>query len=72
MNTMNKTVLYDRHLALGAKVIEFGGWQMPLHYAAGIVQEHLETRRGPGSSMFPIWDVLRSAARKPCRFSSMS
>jgi aminomethyltransferase len=48
MKELNKTVLYDRHLALGAEIIEFGGWQMPLHYGPGIVQEHLETRRGAG------------------------
>jgi aminomethyltransferase len=48
MKEPNKTVLYDRHLALGAKIIEFGGWQMPLHYGPGIVQEHLDTRRGAG------------------------
>lgn len=45
---MKKTVLNDRHLALGAKMVEFGGWHMPLHYASGIIEEHLLTRRQAG------------------------
>ena len=31
--------IHDRHVALGAKFSEFGGWLMPLHYA-GVVAEH--------------------------------
>ena len=45
---MERTVFYDRHVALGAKMVEFGGWEMPLHYTAGIVGEHLATRREAG------------------------
>ncbi len=48
MDEWNRTALYDRHVALGAKFVEFAGWQMPLHYGPGIVQEHLETRRVAG------------------------
>ncbi|MGA0797645.1 MAG: glycine cleavage system aminomethyltransferase GcvT [Candidatus Nanopelagicales bacterium] len=37
--------LYQRHLALGAKTHEFGGWDMPMEYAAGgVVAEHTATR----------------------------
>jgi aminomethyltransferase len=43
-----RTVFYDRHLELGAKITEFGGWDMPLQYAGGILQEHLATRRRAG------------------------
>ena len=43
-----RTPLYERHVALGAAMVEFGGWEMPLHYAGGIVQEHLATRKGAG------------------------
>ncbi len=32
--------LHDRHVALGAKFSEFGGWEMPLEYASGVVKEH--------------------------------
>jgi aminomethyltransferase len=37
--------LYDVHVELGAKIVPFGGWEMPLHYATGTVAEHLACRR---------------------------
>ncbi|HQT99407.1 MAG TPA: glycine cleavage system aminomethyltransferase GcvT [Acidimicrobiales bacterium] len=37
--------LYDAHVALGAKIVPFGGWEMPLQYATGTVAEHLACRR---------------------------
>ena len=37
--------LYDAHVALGAKIVPFGGWEMPLQYQAGTVAEHLACRR---------------------------
>ena len=40
--------LHDRHEALGAKFGEFGGWSMPLEYAAGVVKEHTAVREGVG------------------------
>lgn len=43
--------LHERHLALGAKFSEFGGWLMPLQYA-GVVAEHRAVRTGVG-----IFDV---------------
>ena len=43
-----RTVFYERHLELGAKITEFGGWDMPLQFATGIVQEHLATRKEAG------------------------
>jgi aminomethyltransferase len=42
-----RTCLYDLHLALGAKMIDFGGWDMPLHYGSQ-VEEHHEVRRDCG------------------------
>lgn len=45
---MNRTVLYEVHVSLGAKMVEFAGWQMPLHYPTGIVEEHLQTRKQAG------------------------
>ncbi|QGN35543.1 glycine cleavage system aminomethyltransferase GcvT [Microlunatus sp. Gsoil 973] len=45
--------LNDRHVALGAKFAEFGGWSMPLEYAGGgVVAEHTAVRTGVG-----IFDV---------------
>jgi aminomethyltransferase len=52
MKQLLKTVFFDRHVNLGAKMVEFGGWDMPLQYESGIVQEHLSTRRQAG-----IFDV---------------
>jgi aminomethyltransferase len=48
MNQPQRTILYDRHLALQAQIVEFGGWSMPIQYPAGIVQEHLATRKRAG------------------------
>ena len=43
-----KTVLYHRHIELGARMVAFGGWQMPVQYPAGILAEHLATRSQAG------------------------
>ena len=48
MEQLLKTVFYDRHVSLGAQMVEFGGWFMPLQYESGIVQEHLNTRKKAG------------------------
>jgi len=48
MSPLRRTVFYDRHVALNAKLVEFGGWEMPVMYSAGIVEEHLATRKGTG------------------------
>jgi aminomethyltransferase len=44
----NRTALYDTHMALGAKVIDFGGWDMPVDYPTHIIQEHNATRNAAG------------------------
>src|SRR5512137_286539 len=46
--TLRRTVLHDRHVAAGAKMVEFGGWDMPVQYPKGIVEEHLATRKSAG------------------------
>ncbi|MFH0844398.1 MAG: glycine cleavage system aminomethyltransferase GcvT [Pseudomonadota bacterium] len=48
MSESYRTVFYDRHMTLGAKMVEFAGWEMPIFYPTGIVQEHLATRKGAG------------------------
>lgn len=48
MSKIKRTVFHDRHVALGAKMVKFGGWEMPLQYPAGIINEHLTTRREAG------------------------
>lgn len=43
-----ETSLIDRHRASGARLIEFGGWLMPVHYPSGIIGEHHAVRRAAG------------------------
>src|SRR5512144_1810226 len=43
----HRPALYDRHLAMGAKLAVFGGWEMPLEYA-GVVREHTAVREAVG------------------------
>jgi aminomethyltransferase len=43
-----RTPLYDEHLALGARMVEFGGWMMPVQYTKGIIEEHKAVRSGVG------------------------
>jgi len=42
-----RTVLYDRHVDAGAKIVDFAGWEMPIHYGSQ-VQEHHQVRRSAG------------------------
>ncbi|MBF0486083.1 MAG: glycine cleavage system aminomethyltransferase GcvT [Candidatus Omnitrophica bacterium] len=44
--TLFRTPLYDEHLALGAKMVDFAGWQMPVQYQEGILKEHDANRKG--------------------------
>ena len=59
MSELNKTILYERHLSLGAKIVDFAAWQMPLHYKTGTLQEHLTTRKHAG--LFDISHMGRFA-----------
>ena len=43
-----RTVLYERHEGLQATMVNFGGWEMPVQYPGGIIQEHLATRKQAG------------------------
>jgi glycine cleavage system T protein (aminomethyltransferase) len=44
---MKRTPLYGSHLQLGAKLIDFGGWEMPVQYTS-ITEEHLNVRKAAG------------------------
>ena len=48
MNDLKKTPLCQWHRGNGGKMVDFGGWEMPVQYQPGIVQEHLATRRHGG------------------------
>ncbi len=43
-----RTPLYDLHLALGARMVGFAGYAMPVQYSSGIISEHLHTRAQAG------------------------
>ncbi len=52
MSELKRTPLYDAHVAAGGTMVDFGGWEMPIQYPAGIVTEHLYDREHCG-----IFDV---------------
>jgi aminomethyltransferase len=60
---VRRTPLYERHLALGARIVEFGGWDMPVQYPAGILEEHLAARRSAG--LFDVCHMGRFRVRGP-------
>ena len=44
MSELKRTQLYEAHVAAGATMVDFGGWEMPIKYPTDIVAEHLYTR----------------------------
>ncbi len=49
---LRRTSLYDCHVAAGAKIVDFAGWEMPVQYPQGVRAEHMAVREGCG-----IFDV---------------
>ncbi len=49
---LKKTPLYEAHRELGAKFVDFCGWEMPVQYKSGLIKEHETVRNGVG-----IFDV---------------
>ncbi|AFM01698.1 MULTISPECIES: glycine cleavage system aminomethyltransferase GcvT [Desulfitobacterium] len=47
MTNLKRTPLYEKHQQLGAKLIDFGGWEMPVQYA-GVLEEHKTVRSKAG------------------------
>ena len=41
---LKKTPLYDAHVAAGGKMVEFGGYCMPVQYRTGVIREHMAVR----------------------------
>jgi glycine cleavage system T protein (aminomethyltransferase) len=48
MQTLLRTPLYDRHVALGARLVPFAGWEMPVQYE-GVIPEHRAVRTNAGA-----------------------
>lgn len=60
-----RTPLYDMHLALGAKMVDFNGWEMPLHYGSQ-VEEHHHVRKECGVfdiSHMSLFDIQGAQAQ---------
>ena len=60
--SLKKSPLHDRHVALGAKFAEFGGWEMPLEYS-GVVKEHKAVRSSVG--VFDVSHLGKAVVRGP-------
>ncbi len=40
-----KTPLYDAHVKAGGKIVEFGGYLLPVQYETGVIKEHMAVRK---------------------------
>lgn len=61
-----RSPLYERHVALGAKLADFGGWEMPIEYAAsggGVLKEHAAVRESVG--VFDVSHLGKATVRGP-------
>ncbi|MDI3325140.1 glycine cleavage system aminomethyltransferase GcvT [Pontibacterium granulatum] len=66
----NKTALYQAHVDMGAKVVDFGGWDMPLHYGSQM-EEHNTVRNAAGMfdvSHMTVVDVTGADAKEYLRY----
>jgi len=58
-----RTPFHAQHVAAGARMVDFGGWDMPVQYPTGIIAEHLATRGGAG--LFDVSHMGRFVLRGP-------
>lgn len=66
---LRKTPLWDTHVALGGKMVEFGGWDMPVQYPDGIIKSHVHTREAAG--LFDVSHMLGVVFRGKDRVAFM-
>ncbi|MCY4456737.1 MAG: glycine cleavage system aminomethyltransferase GcvT [Acidimicrobiaceae bacterium] len=64
-----RSPLHDAHLALGAKMVPFGGWEMPLAYAQGTLAEHLACRND--SAVFDVSHLGTVRVSGPKAFAAL-
>lgn len=67
MSELKRTPLYDAHMAAGATMVDFGGWEMPIQYPECIVAEHLYDRRHCG--IFDVSHMGRLIVEGPDRLA---
>jgi aminomethyltransferase len=66
MAELSTSPLHERHVALGAKLADFGGWQMPIEYTAsggGVLKEHAAVRESVG--LFDVSHLGKALVRGP-------
>ncbi len=64
--SLKRSPLYERHVDLGAKLADFGGWEMPIEYAAsggGVLKEHTAVRETVG--VFDVSHLGKATVRGP-------
>lgn len=64
-DALKRTPLYDEHLALGARMVPFAGWEMPVQYG-GIIEEHNDVRTSAG-----VFDVSHMAEFRVFGFGAL-
>ena len=60
---LRRTPLHDAHVALGARLIDFGGWDMPVQYKSGTIKEHKAVREALG--LFDVSHMGEAVLRGP-------
>lgn len=66
---LRKTPLHAHHVALGGKMVPFGGWDMPVQYPDGIIKSHLHCRESAG--LFDVSHMLGVVMRGADRVAFM-
>ena len=68
--TLQRTPLHDAHVALGARMVPFAGWEMPVQYE-GVIAEHKAVRTALTSGMTPsYWTGISQPAKGTIRARS--
>jgi aminomethyltransferase len=64
VSDLRRSPLHDRHVGLGAKLADFGGWEMPIEYpGGGVVKEHTAVREAVG--LFDVSHLGKALVRGP-------
>jgi aminomethyltransferase len=66
MTALRRSPVHERHAALGAKLADFGGWEMPIEYpggAGGVIKEHTAVREAVG--VFDVSHLGKAAVTGP-------
>ncbi|MCI2056751.1 MAG: glycine cleavage system aminomethyltransferase GcvT [Oscillibacter sp.] len=64
-----KTPLYESHVALGGKIVEFGGYLMPVQYPSGVIAEHMAVRTKAG--LFDVSHMAELAMEGPAAVANI-